>query len=123
MAVPHHPTHAPPTFHSPVGQAIVSFQPEPFWVVRPLVSKAGQRPALEWGRGRVFDAEVGAMFRRLVQEARQVGAWVGQWVGGCVGGRAGGRAGGWCRGRVRWAGGCVGRWAVEHLEQCVCGCT
>ncbi len=53
-------------------QALVAFQPEPFWVVRPLVSKAGQRPSLEWGRGRVFDPEVGVLFQRLVQEARQV---------------------------------------------------
>ena len=30
-------------------------------------------PQLEWGRGRVFDAEVGAMFQRLVAEAKQVG--------------------------------------------------
>jgi len=28
---------------------------------------------LEWGRGRVFDAEVGAVFQRLVSEAKQVG--------------------------------------------------
>ncbi|GAB4821904.1 hypothetical protein N2152v2_008950 [Parachlorella kessleri] len=53
-------------------QALVAFQPEPFWVVRPVVAKAGQRPALEWGRGRVFDAEVGAVFQRLVHEARQL---------------------------------------------------
>ena len=28
---------------------------------------------LEWGRGRVFDGEVGAVFQRLVHEAKQVG--------------------------------------------------
>lgn len=108
-------------------QAIASFQPEPFWVVRPQATKAGQalnvgrsragpapggrvcvwggvgsrgrhvtllpalprphssgtihdgliRPPtmtqLEWGRGRVFDAEAGAVFKRLVAEAKQVG--------------------------------------------------
>lgn len=32
---------------------------------------------LEWGRGRVFDAEVGAMFQRLVVEAKQVGGHSG----------------------------------------------
>lgn len=28
---------------------------------------------LEWGRGRVFDAEIGTMFQQLVSEAKQVG--------------------------------------------------
>ncbi|PRW60157.1 DNA topoisomerase 3-beta isoform X1 [Chlorella sorokiniana] len=53
-------------------QAIVAFQPEPFWVVRPRATKAGHALNLEWGRGRVFDAEVGAMFQRLVVEAKQL---------------------------------------------------
>ena len=58
--------------------------PPPKQVVRPVVSKGGQRPALEWGRGRVFDAEVGAMFRRLVQEVGKVGGCMGGWAVGAV---------------------------------------
>ncbi|KAL4458501.1 hypothetical protein ABPG75_013366 [Micractinium tetrahymenae] len=53
-------------------QAIACFQPEPFWVVRPRAAKAGTTLDLEWGRGRVFDAEVGAVFQRLVSEAKQL---------------------------------------------------
>lgn len=51
-------------------QAIQTFQPEPFWVVRPMVTKAGSRLGLEWGRGRVFDQEVGACFQKLVSEVK-----------------------------------------------------
>lgn len=49
--------------------------------ILPAVRPSLIPPQLEWGRGRVFDAEVGAMFQRLVVEAKQVrrgrGAW--QW--------------------------------------------
>lgn len=53
-------------------QAITSFQPEPFWAVRPHVSKAGERLDLDWERGRVFDQDVGAMFAALVREAKRL---------------------------------------------------
>lgn len=41
-------------------QRITSFQPEPFWVLRPMVLKGGARVDLEWERGRVFDQQAGA---------------------------------------------------------------
>lgn len=50
-------------------QAIVAFQPEPFWVVRPSLSKAGESLNLEWGRGRVFDQDVGGLFAAAVKDA------------------------------------------------------
>lgn len=53
-------------------QAIQHFHPEPFWVVRPLATKSGQRVSLEWARGRVFDPEIGACFQRLVAEVKQL---------------------------------------------------
>ena len=53
-------------------QAIQTFQPEPFWVVRPQVSKAGHRLNLEWARGRVFDLEVGVCFQKIVSEAKSL---------------------------------------------------
>jgi hypothetical protein len=37
------------------------------------VLKLGRNVVLEWARGRVFDAEVGVMFQKVVQECRQVG--------------------------------------------------
>lgn len=52
-------------------QAIVAFQPEPFWVVRPLVSRAGEKLELEWERGRMFDQDVAGLYLQ---------------VGGCKGG-------------------------------------
>ncbi|KAK9856828.1 hypothetical protein WJX84_005321, partial [Apatococcus fuscideae] len=53
-------------------QRIAAFQPEPFWLVRPHVSKAGQRLELEWGRGRIFDMEIAQMFQRLVADAKSL---------------------------------------------------
>lgn len=53
-------------------QKIASFQPEPFWVVRPHVSKGGQSIALEWGRGRLFDLDVAQMFKRVVSDGQQL---------------------------------------------------
>jgi DNA topoisomerase-3 len=53
-------------------QAIQTFHPEPFWVVRPNVTKAGQRLQLEWARGRVFDFEIGCCFQRLVLESQNI---------------------------------------------------
>lgn len=50
-------------------QAIVAFQPEPFWVVRPQLAKAGDRLNLEWERGRVFDQDVGQVFAAAVKDA------------------------------------------------------
>lgn len=50
-------------------QAIQQFTPEPFWVVKPRINKAGQRLSLEWERGRVFDYEIGLCFQKLVTEA------------------------------------------------------
>ncbi len=49
-------------------QVITSFQPEPFWAVRPQASKGGQRLELEWARGRVFDqvrGMVGVVFEQV----------------------------------------------------------
>ena len=51
-------------------QGISGFQPEPFWAVRPMISKGGMQPILEWARGRVFDAEVGLLFQKLVSEVK-----------------------------------------------------
>lgn len=53
-------------------QKIASFQPEPFWVVRPHVTKGGQRISPEWGRGRLFDLDVAQVFKKLVCEAHQL---------------------------------------------------
>ncbi|KXZ51646.1 hypothetical protein GPECTOR_11g100 [Gonium pectorale] len=53
-------------------QTIVSFQPEPFWSVRPRASKAGVPLELEWDKGRVFDQDVGAMYAGLVREAKRL---------------------------------------------------
>ncbi|GFR42563.1 hypothetical protein Agub_g3474, partial [Astrephomene gubernaculifera] len=53
-------------------QTIVSFQPEPFWSVRPRASKAGSPLELEWDRGRVFDQDVGAMYAALVRDAKRL---------------------------------------------------
>ena len=50
-------------------QKIASFQPEPFWVVRPQVSKGGQRITPEWGRGRLFDLDVAQVFKKVVADA------------------------------------------------------
>lgn len=51
-------------------QVIQTFQPEPFWTVRPQATKAGHRLALEWARGRLFDRDAGICFQKLVSEAR-----------------------------------------------------
>ncbi|GBF93668.1 DNA topoisomerase [Raphidocelis subcapitata] len=51
-------------------QAIVAFQPEPYWVVAPAVAKGGDRLPLDWGRGRVFDADVAALLHANVRAAR-----------------------------------------------------
>lgn len=53
-------------------QQIVSFQPEPYWVVKPLVSKGGDRLQLEWDRGRVFDEDVAGIFLGNVKDARSL---------------------------------------------------
>ena len=53
-------------------QKIASFQPEPFWVVRPQVSKGGQRIAPEWGRGRLFDLDVAQVLKKLVSDAHHL---------------------------------------------------
>lgn len=53
-------------------QKIASFQPEPFWVVRPQVSKGGQRITPEWGRGRLFDLDVAQVFKKLVSDAQHL---------------------------------------------------
>ena len=37
---------------------ITTFVPEPFWVVRPHISKGGHQLMLEWDRSRLFDREV-----------------------------------------------------------------
>eukprot|EP00878_Enallax_costatus_P033145 GHUV01036535.1.p1 GENE.GHUV01036535.1~~GHUV01036535.1.p1 ORF type:complete len:508 (+),score=89.61 GHUV01036535.1:521-2044(+) len=50
-------------------QAIVAFQPEPFWVVKPLLTKFTDHMALEWARSRVFDSDVGAVLASSVREA------------------------------------------------------
>ncbi len=59
-------------------QAIVAFQPEPFWVVRPAASKAGERLELEWERGRLFDQDVAGVYLALVR------AWLVVEGGGAV---------------------------------------
>ena len=53
-------------------QKIASFQPEPFWVVRPHVSKGGQSITLEWGRGRLFDMDIAQMFKKVVTDGQQL---------------------------------------------------
>ncbi|KAF5836440.1 DNA topoisomerase [Dunaliella salina] len=53
-------------------QAIVSFQPEPFWVVRPHVSKASSKLDLEWDRGRLFDQEIATVYATMVREAKRL---------------------------------------------------
>eukprot|EP00899_Mesostigma_viride_P006662 jgi/Mesvir1/15998/Mv08302-RA.2 len=50
-------------------QRIVTFVPEPFWVVRPLVVKGGRNVELEWERGRIFDKDIAMVFQKLVAEA------------------------------------------------------
>mmetsp|Transcript_6206 Transcript_6206/g.17343 ORF Transcript_6206/g.17343 Transcript_6206/m.17343 type:complete len:395 (+) Transcript_6206:942-2126(+) len=52
-------------------QRIVSFQPEPFWTIRPHIRKGGESVILEWSRGRVFDIEVGAMFHKQVLDSKK----------------------------------------------------
>lgn len=47
-------------------QAIISFQPEPFWSVRPHVSKAGTKLDLEWDRGRLFDQDIAQVYAAMV---------------------------------------------------------
>lgn len=67
-------------------QKISSFQPEPFWVVRPHVSKGGQSITLEWGRGRLFDMDVAQMFKKVVADGQQLkvySAWVSLPVAAC----------------------------------------
>ena len=56
-------------------QKIASFQPEPFWVVRPHVSKGGQSITLEWGRGRLFDMDVAQMFKKVVTDGQNLKVW------------------------------------------------
>ena len=51
-------------------QKIAAFQPEPFWVVRPHVSKGGQAITPEWGRGRLFDVDVAQVFRKVVADGQ-----------------------------------------------------
>ena len=51
-------------------QKIAAFQPEPFWVVRPHVSKGGQSISLEWARGRLFDVDVAQVFRKVVADGQ-----------------------------------------------------
>lgn len=53
-------------------QKIASFQPEPFWVVRPHVSKGGQSITLEWGRGCLFDMDIAQMFKKVVTDGQQL---------------------------------------------------
>lgn len=53
-------------------QKIASFQPEPFWVVRPHVSKGGQSITLEWGRGRLFDMDIAQLLKRIVTDGQQL---------------------------------------------------
>jgi DNA topoisomerase-3 len=75
-------------------QQIVSFQPEPFWVVRlshgdtlfttlssscshmqvrPLASaRGGERLDLEWERQRLFDVDVATAYAACVKEARRL---------------------------------------------------
>ena len=53
-------------------QKIASFQPEPFWVVKPHVTKGGQSITLEWGRGRLFDMDVAQMFKKVVADGQQL---------------------------------------------------
>lgn len=55
------------------AQAITSFQPEPFWAVRPRAVKSGQSLDLEWERGRVFDQHAGAMYAAMVRRAAHAG--------------------------------------------------
>ena len=52
---------------------IVRHTPEPFWTleVEGRPPKLGRNLPLIWERGRVFDADVGEMFRRMVSEAKQ----------------------------------------------------
>eukprot|EP00879_Flechtneria_rotunda_P020115 GHRR01021155.1.p1 GENE.GHRR01021155.1~~GHRR01021155.1.p1 ORF type:complete len:503 (+),score=166.27 GHRR01021155.1:71-1579(+) len=50
-------------------QTIVAFQPEPYWVVKPQLARAGEQLTLEWERGRVFDQDVGIMFSSAVKQA------------------------------------------------------
>ena len=38
--------------------------------VRPHITKSGQRLALEWSRGRVFDFDIATMFHTLVSDGR-----------------------------------------------------
>ena len=47
------------------------FQPEPFWVVRPHLKKAGQPLDLEWERGRLFDVAIAQLFQKVVLDGRQ----------------------------------------------------
>lgn len=51
---------------------ITTFVPQPFWVVRPHLSKGGHQLMLEWDRNRLFDREVAMLFQKLVLDAKSV---------------------------------------------------
>ena len=53
-------------------QCIAAFQPEPFWVVRPHVSKGGRVLDLDWARGRIFDLDVAQMFKKVVMDGKSL---------------------------------------------------
>ncbi len=54
----------------PECPCLQGFQPEPFWVVRPHLKKAGQPLDLEWERGRLFDVGIAQLFQKVVLDGR-----------------------------------------------------
>ncbi|XP_075085332.1 DNA topoisomerase 3-beta isoform X4 [Nicotiana tabacum] len=47
---------------------IAMFKPEKFWMLHPYIMYKGYELKLEWERGRLFDADVAAMFRNRLME-------------------------------------------------------
>lgn len=48
---------------------ITTFNPEPFWSIRPSLSKGGHQIQLKWERNRVFDHDVAVIFHKMVAAA------------------------------------------------------
>jgi DNA topoisomerase-3 len=51
---------------------ILTFTPEPFWVVEVELGKDGRTVCLEWDRGRLFDHETACLFETIVKEGTHV---------------------------------------------------
>ncbi len=46
--------------------AIVSFEPEPFWTLDLALATGGRPVSFSWGRGRVFEQDVAKVFEDMV---------------------------------------------------------